>query len=478
MPLRRSPRHGTSESETPMKDGHRAILSPLGDATVNLPPMKPMPASLSKQIKSLTLASAGGQLALASAGGHGQPAARTPQIFHRRANLGYAPHTLDRPPQGLALQRILEKRQVSMTAPRPVRRSFELTEGPSCFSPLESTSDSSTPASRLVKLPSSTSIEAQSRVLVLEGKLQEAARKSERFRLENAKLRQAAMQQNARKVECASQTDGHPAFGSLICDLGYKRLYLASARSLTSSVPIWAAQRPCSESRIDEIVRAHRSKPELIGSILCFEFVGIPVHAPPSVACPQPRGIFDGQHRVLAAARLLASDHFEIEGDSPSKDSAMVDDFSLLVEVYPVCSAMQVKQLYLAVNKAESVQEIDLPDAIAPARKKFIDQTVETLARRRPQMFKPSSRCRPPHIHKDTLRNKLFIHAATERIESAAELTEMILELNSRLGLLSKKHWPPRVHKAIDKAKANHCFLGLDEFNWLDHLNFHLLFVE
>ena len=184
-----------------MKDGHRAILSPLGDAAVNLQPMTPMPASLSKQIKSLTLASAGGQLALASAGGHGQPAARTPQIFHRRANLGYAPHTLDRPPQGLALQRILEKRQVSMTAPRPVRRSFELTEGPSCFSPLESTSDSSTPASRLVKLPSSTSIEAQSRVLVLEGKLQEAARKSERFRLENAKLRQAAMQQNARKVE-------------------------------------------------------------------------------------------------------------------------------------------------------------------------------------------------------------------------------------------------------------------------------------
>ena len=156
----------------------------------------------------------------------------------------------------------------------------------------------------------------------------------------------------------------------------------------------------------------------------------------------------------------------------------MVDDFSLLVEVYPVCSAMQVKQLYLAVNKAESVQEIDLPDAIAPARKKFIDQTVETLARRWPQMFKPSSRCRPPHIHKDTLRNKLFIHAATERIESAAELTEMILELNSRLGLLPKKHWPPRVHKAIDKAKANHYFLGLDEFNWLDHLNLHLLFVE
>lgn len=116
------------------------------------------------------------------------------------------------------------------------------------------------------------------------------------------------------------------------------------------------------------------------------------------------------------------------------------------------------------------MQEIDLPDMIAPARKTHINQAVESLVSRWPQMFKPSCRCRPPHLHKDTLRNKLFMHASTERVESGGELVEMVLQLNDKLAKLPKSHWVPRVHKALEKAKANHCFLGLDEYLWLDHL--------
>ena len=48
-------------------------------------------------------------------------------------------------------------------------------------------------------------------------------------------------------------------------------------------------------------------------------------------------------------------------------------------QVYPVTHERQIKDLYLEVNKGESVKEIDLPDAIAPKRKSIIDDACERL---------------------------------------------------------------------------------------------------
>ena len=100
-----------------------------------------------------------------------------------------------------------------------------------------------------------------------------------------------------------------------------------------------------------------------------FEGVGAP-----SVQCAQPRAIFDGQHRACAAARLLSSPDFEVSGDAE-----LHADFPLLIEVYPVRSEREVKELYLEVNKGENVREIDLPDAVAPDLKKWIDHAVDSL---------------------------------------------------------------------------------------------------
>ena len=33
----------------------------------------------------------------------------------------------------------------------------------------------------------------------------------------------------------------------LLADLGFKKIYLASARTLVNSVPLWSKQRPCNE---------------------------------------------------------------------------------------------------------------------------------------------------------------------------------------------------------------------------------------
>jgi hypothetical protein len=40
--------------------------------------------------------------------------------------------------------------------------------------------------------------------------------------------------------------------------------------------------------------------------------------------------------------------------------------------------------------------------------KKVINETVQELADRYSTMFNPTSRCRPPHLHADTLREDLF----------------------------------------------------------------------
>ena len=292
------------------------------------------------------------------------------------------------------------------------------------------------------------------RALVLEGRLRDV--EAER----DALARQAALA-TTRRADAGSQTDSHPNFGALLADLGFKKLYLASARAFTSSVPIWSRQRACSQGRVDEIVKAKAEAPHFTGTIACYEFEGV---GAPSVACAEPRAIFDGQHRACAAARLLSSPDFEVDGDD------LHADFPLLVEVYPVRSEREVKELYLEYNKGENVREIDLPDAVAPDLKKFIDHAVDALANRFGVMFKPSERCRPPHVHRDTLRNALYHARVAERVESGAQLLELLLAANERLAGRPKKSWPAKLGAAYEKAKREKFYLGLDSLAWVETL--------
>ena len=310
---------------------------------------------------------------------------------------------------------------------------------------------------------------SEARVMALEGKLQ--AIESDRQRLQQELL--ASRQErtnNPRKLDVSSQTETHPAFGTLLIDFGHKRLYLASARTFVASVPIWSKQRPCNDGRVVEICKAKRHSPEFIGSISCFQIEG---QSQPSISCPQPCGIFDGQHRAKAISLMLKSEDFTVEDSSMESDDearGLYEDFNVLVEVWNVRSESDVKSLYLEVNKSESVKEIDMPDAIAPIRKTAIDNTVALLNRRFPMMFKPSERCRPPHVHRDTLRNVLFQHPSTESVVNEDDLLKRILKVNEILGKTSKKFWSSRVHKALEKACLHEFWLGLNDYAWLDRL--------
>lgn len=357
-------------------------------------------------------------------------------------------------------------------------------------------------------------VEASRRVRLLEGQMRGAALENERVHEELAAMRQREPRRAASSTDTERNTDLHPNFGRLLVDMGHKRLYLASARTVVNSVPLWSKQRPCNEARVDEIVRAKASAPHFIGAVSCFEFVGSTGQA--SVICPQPRGIFDGQHRICAAAKLLApaeclartadggdsgsagcsdgaADGAAASGarvvslrprraaaplpgalttdDRPAEQAPVLyDDFELLVEVYPVKTKGDINALYLEVNKAESVKEIDLPDAIAPAKKGVIDEAVDNLRRTNADMFRPSERCRPPHIHFDTLRNRLFQHPATESVGTAAELLKQLQTINAHLAARPRSEWPSRLHKSLEKAQAHGFWLGLGDYAWLDQL--------
>ena len=87
----------------------------------------------------------------------------------------------------------------------------------------------------------------------------------DRWRRARALARAAARHNPPARAAASTQTADarHPCFGKLLGDLGGKRLYLASARTLVNTVPIWAKQRPCSEARVFSVAphsKVSRSK--------------------------------------------------------------------------------------------------------------------------------------------------------------------------------------------------------------------------
>ena len=79
-------------------------------------------------------------------------------------------------------------------------------------------------------------------------------------------------------------------------------MYVASARTFLSHVPLWLEQRPCDMSRVQDIVKQKKDAPIFPGVISVFQY---PLDVPTSIAVPQTRAIFDGQHRCLAILAIL-----------------------------------------------------------------------------------------------------------------------------------------------------------------------------
>jgi hypothetical protein len=108
-------------------------------------------------------------------------------------------------------------------------------------------------------------------------------------------------------------------------------------------------------------------------------------------------------------------------------------------------------------------------------KKEIIDGAVNELVKEYPAMFKPSSRCRKPHLNIDNLRDELYQSniIETRGLTTERELYQWMEMRNQELQDKEIKEWysgattiTPAMKKAYEKSQTHSFFLGMG-YGWL-----------
>mmetsp|Transcript_7093 Transcript_7093/g.10807 ORF Transcript_7093/g.10807 Transcript_7093/m.10807 type:complete len:218 (-) Transcript_7093:365-1018(-) len=187
--------------------------------------------------------------------------------------------------------------------------------------------------------------------------------------------------------------------------------------------------------------------------------------------------IIDGQHRVgmlaiLESKKIPSTSTNDKESSNNSNDQLDLDE--ILVEVFPQKSTSppsHAQDLFVEINKAEPVKLVDMPGVAKRTDRKIINDAATYLSDTYPDMFKPSQRCRPPHLNIDNLRDAIFASGLLKKhnIKSKSALLKWILEVNGEMGKKYQKETGGSVEvnkNALEKAKKFNFYLGL-ELSWL-----------
>lgn len=252
---------------------------------------------------------------------------------------------------------------------------------------------------------------------------------------------------------CHSSSEGdelHPIFGRLVGDVGYKQVYLTSARRLILA-QVWQKQRTLRPERSASIAQAKKaSKTGFPGVITLYRDSDV-----------DTVGIVDGQHRVGALLLMM------------QENSWPEDELNVLIEVYNFSSAENksvVEDLFTEINSAEPVKAIDMPQESDEDQdvKMIINEVVNTIAKQNSSMFKPSSRCRPPHLHADSLREDLYTtnYLSRKKLLTVADALEHFHCLNLQLRENASADQIFSKEKALQKARKHNFFLGMSK-HWL-----------
>lgn len=160
-----------------------------------------------------------------------------------------------------------------------------------------------------------------------------------------------------------------------------------------------------------------------------------------------------------------------------SEKKGVKDSFDfekILVEVYSqpdnVGADEYATKIFEEINKAQPANLIDLPGAVKAEDLEIINTAVATISEQYPDMFKPSTKCRRPHLNIDNVRNDLFLNQVLERneIKSAKDLEVWILSRNDDMKKKYEKDEEARKKvegkggAAFKKAQQYEFFLGLD----------------
>lgn len=253
----------------------------------------------------------------------------------------------------------------------------------------------------------------------------------------------------------------HPTFGERLIDLGYKKIYLTNVSSLARA-PIWEKQRIL---RPDRAARIAQNK---VQSGRASSFIGVITMFEDKLS--GRIGIVDGQHR--AAAYLLLSQQGHIDGI----------ERKVVVDVFVTENDEQVSALFKEINSAEPIRLIDMPgEGASEETKMLLDAATDQLTEDFADMFKPSLRCKPPHLNVDVFRDDVYQSEIITRkgIQTAKGLIDYIASVNENLSGRSEEHWEQlliaqgsfktkgkAMEQAIKKARTNKFYLGLDN-SWL-----------
>uniref|UniRef100_A0A7S2XHN0 Uncharacterized protein n=1 Tax=Lotharella oceanica TaxID=641309 RepID=A0A7S2XHN0_9EUKA len=272
-------------------------------------------------------------------------------------------------------------------------------------------------------------------------------------RIQDLEYQEMSRAESARKAE---EANSHPVLGTLVADLGYKKVYRASLESL-QNMPMWEKQRAYRDERAKKIAKDKKDsvvKGGFPGCLVAYEF-------------KQTRaiGLLDGQHRLGAQKHMAANGLCDPEANN------------VLVEVFQFNDGKQADKLFIEINKAEPVKSIDMPGEVNPNIKVSIDDAVDELHDEFKAMFKVSSKCLAPHVNMDVLREDLFEADVCGRfnLKSKKELLAWLMAKNTEMAKLDDAAWeqrrgskkPKSFGKALEKARRNNFFLGMDK-QWLE----------
>jgi len=247
--------------------------------------------------------------------------------------------------------------------------------------------------------------------------------------------------------------EDHPILGQTILDLGHKRIHVTSAKKLLA-IPIWEKQRTYRHDRAKAMATDKMKTFQLgiPGVISLYEFEGGEL------------AILDGQHRI-GMFSILNQRGLDIDLDR------------ILVEVFPMINKKDnALDIFTEINKAEPVKVIDMPGVANQSERRIINEAVTVLAEKYPLMFKPSQRCRSPHLNIDNLRDAIFASGLLKRhsITNQKVLVSLLLSRNEELADLYNNDVYNNIGtksngitvNASKKAKTNAFYLGLDS-SWL-----------
>ena len=245
--------------------------------------------------------------------------------------------------------------------------------------------------------------------------------------------------------------------GVFLGTYGPKHLYSTSVQAL-ADVDIWENQRTFCPNRASELARAKQST---LGSVgFPGSITVVTAHDGSSAVC------VDGQHRLAALTQLV--NEGILEADTP----AVIEVFSAPKGASPSQRNVLASAVFTDINSCEPVKLCDIPGAMEAEEKAVLDAACLALKEKFPSMFKPTSKCRPPHVHLDTLRDKLFHFNVIRQLQTgdAGDLEGWLLEQNNFvLSKIKEDRWlamrgrsgKPAVKNALAKAKKNKFWMGM-----------------